>query len=1107
MIASDAAAIGSVLEDWSVSGTDLATNPSTNVNPTNEAAKAICTDTVAPTTPGNLTLGGKTIDSITLNFGSASSEVNFSTYKIFYKQAATGVAESDTEQIDADLGFINYNGTTNTVVGSLLDNTQYVFNIWSYDTVGNKSNATEIAITTLAINHAPNVPILVSPGSGSLTNDNTPTLSANYSDPDASDVGTTNYRVATSAPNCLAGTVVASGTSAESATNNESTTWTPGSSIGVDATYYWCARNDDSSLQSAWTSMGSFILNTSGPSASVNQAVGQSDPTNNPAINFTVVFSEPINPTTFASADITNSGSASGLTWTTPTTSDNITWAISTSAIVTDGTVIPSVEAVKVTDLAGNDNVSSTSTDNTVLYDSQDPTFTMQYYSDLALTTPVADNAKLKAGTYYVKIISNEALVGSPTISILAEGTANDVTHGTTTLVSGNTYKYTRVIAFDAAAIGLVMENWSVLGTDLAGNTATDVNPTNELTKDIYTDTVDPTNPGDLTFNSKTSDSVTLNFGATSTEANFETYKVFYKQAASGASESDTQHLDSSLGYINYNSAANTVISSLSASTQYVFNIWAYDTVGNKSNATEIAVTTNSGNNLPAVPTLVSPTSGSITLDTTPTLSANYTDSDIADIGTTDYRIATSAPNCLAGTVITSGTSAATASNSEDTTWTPSISIGTDATYYWCARNDDGVAQSAWTSMGNIILDTTAPTLTITAPTKSSNATITNTTIHAVDSNGLLVTKVTVDSSTTAGVTNYNCTQTDLNTVDCSVDIVSSGSLAIKAIDNVTNQIIVTESGYVISSVAPVIVVTAPTKLSNVNITNSTIHVTDTHGVTALSVVIDSSNTVSYTNFVCTQTNANTVDCTVVITSSGSLAIKATDSLTNSATQPEDSYIIDTTLPAITITAPTKSSEITITNTTIKVTDNNAILLANVTVDAASTAGPLNFACTQADTRTVNCTINISTSGNLTLKAVDSAGNTATATESGYLIVVATVPTPAPTPAPTVIPAIPVVTTPTTVVPTTPAEAATVPTVIPPAVADAVSNPTTTPAATPALFDVVANIANTAKENPIPFTLGSVIVVTSVSLLSIFTVRVIRRRRLEKRLKEVLKRK
>ncbi|GAF85333.1 unnamed protein product, partial [marine sediment metagenome] len=106
-------------------------------------------------------------------------------------------------------------------------------------------------------------------------------------------------------------------------------------------------------------------------------------------------------------------------------------------------------------------------------------------------------------------------------------------------------------------------------------------------------DATEPTAPGDLTESSKTSSSITLSFGSQSTETNFDTYKIFYKQGASGVTESDTEHSDSDLGYIDYNSTTTTTISGLSASTQYVFNIWAYDLVGNKASATEVAITTD----------------------------------------------------------------------------------------------------------------------------------------------------------------------------------------------------------------------------------------------------------------------------------------------------------------------------------------------------------------------------------------------------------------------------------------------------------------------------------------------------------------------------------
>jgi hypothetical protein len=151
-------------------------------------------------------------------------------------------------------------------------------------------------------NRAPNAPTLVSPANGSSTTDTTPTLSANYSDPDGCDTGTTNYRIATSAANCLAGTVVASGTSSATATNNENTTWTPGSSIGSDGTYYWCAQNNDGNQTTAWTILGNFILDTIPPTVSSTSI--QSLTTMN------VTFSEPMGTgvTTPANFAISESG-------------------------------------------------------------------------------------------------------------------------------------------------------------------------------------------------------------------------------------------------------------------------------------------------------------------------------------------------------------------------------------------------------------------------------------------------------------------------------------------------------------------------------------------------------------------------------------------------------------------------------------------------------------------------------------------------------------------------------------------------------------------------------------------------------------------------------
>jgi peptidoglycan/xylan/chitin deacetylase (PgdA/CDA1 family) len=123
-----------------------------------------------------------------------------------------------------------------------------------------------------------------------------------------------------------------------------------------------------------------------------------------------------------------------------------------------------------------------------ITYDATPPTFTIQYYSDSNLTTLLGGNPKLNVGTYYLKITSNEALSGAPTISIAAQGTANDANNAATLFVSGNDYQFTRTIEIDAAATGTTLENISITGTDLVNNTSTGASPTNEAAKAAFTD-------------------------------------------------------------------------------------------------------------------------------------------------------------------------------------------------------------------------------------------------------------------------------------------------------------------------------------------------------------------------------------------------------------------------------------------------------------------------------------------------------------------------------------------------------------------------------------------------------------------------------------------
>lgn len=103
----------------------------------------------------------------------------------------------------------------------------------------------------------------------------------------------------------------------------------------------------------------------------------QADPTNTLPIRFIITANEPINPTTFNIADITQAGSASGITWLL-SSGDNINWSLQASAVAVPGTIIPTIATSKVTDLAGNSNVGATTyPDNSVIYDIIPPAFTI----------------------------------------------------------------------------------------------------------------------------------------------------------------------------------------------------------------------------------------------------------------------------------------------------------------------------------------------------------------------------------------------------------------------------------------------------------------------------------------------------------------------------------------------------------------------------------------------------------------------------------------------------------------------------------------------------------------------------------------------------------
>ena len=118
------------------------------------------------------------------------------------------------------------------------------------------------------------------------------------------------------------------------------------------------------------------LPDTTPPMVAIDQFSPQNNPTHDTTIYFTVTFSEPV--TDFAAGDVNIRGTA-GATTATVTAADpyGMQYDVAISGMTGDGTVIANIPAGAVHDFSGNANVASTSTDNSVVYDTTSPTVTI----------------------------------------------------------------------------------------------------------------------------------------------------------------------------------------------------------------------------------------------------------------------------------------------------------------------------------------------------------------------------------------------------------------------------------------------------------------------------------------------------------------------------------------------------------------------------------------------------------------------------------------------------------------------------------------------------------------------------------------------------------
>jgi hypothetical protein len=154
-------------------------------------------------------------------------------------------------------------------------------------------------------------------------------------------------------------------------------TGTGSGSLGLDL------KDDDSIRDLAGNKLGGtglgngdfigqvYTVDRTPPSVTINRAGGQSDPTNASPINFRVAFSEGV--TGFTASDISLAGGTAGGTRSASITGGPSIYNVAISGMTSDGTVVASIGAGAAQDAAGNASAASTSTDNTVTYDTAPP--------------------------------------------------------------------------------------------------------------------------------------------------------------------------------------------------------------------------------------------------------------------------------------------------------------------------------------------------------------------------------------------------------------------------------------------------------------------------------------------------------------------------------------------------------------------------------------------------------------------------------------------------------------------------------------------------------------------------------------------------------------
>jgi hypothetical protein len=292
---------------------------------------------------------------------------------------------------------------------------------------------------------------------------------------DASDVALSG-----TAPGTLSPTVTGSGTTYQVAVSGMTGSGTVIANLAAGA-----AQDALGNSSAASTSRDNTVTyDVTVPAVTINQATGQTDPTNVAPILFSVVFSKTV--TGFDASDVALSGTAPG-TLTSTVTGSGRTYNVSVSGMTGSGTVVANLAAGAAQDALGNSSAASTSTDNSVTYDVTAPTVTIDQASNQADPTT--------SSPILFTVVFSKTVTGFDASDVALSGTAPGTPSPTVT-GSGTTYQ---VAVSGMTGSGTVVANLAAgAAQDALGNASTASTSTdNSVTFNV----VPPVIPLDVTIN------------------------------------------------------------------------------------------------------------------------------------------------------------------------------------------------------------------------------------------------------------------------------------------------------------------------------------------------------------------------------------------------------------------------------------------------------------------------------------------------------------------------------------------------------------------------------------------------------------------------------